>query len=740
LLLCAALLLSSHAALAQFTQQGNKLVGSGASGAAQQGTSIALSADGNTAIVGGGNDNSNAGAAWVFTRSGGTWTQQGLKLVGSGASGAAGQGQSVALSADGNTAIVGGLGDNSSAGAAWVFTRSGGVWTQQGGKLTGSGASVAAAQGQSVALSADGNTVILGGPFDNSFAGAAWVFTRSGSTWTQQGGKLVGSGAVNSPDPAEQGFSIALSADGNTAILGGAGDNSGAGAVWVFSQPPVVSHVSPNAGPADGGTGVTIVGSRFTGVTGVTFGGAAATDVIAVDDGLVLATAPAHAAGVVDVAVTTPAGTATATGAYTYAAHATATFVGSSVNPSVIGQQVTLTANAIAGSGTPTGTVTFTIDGHARPPVVLGSGQATLRTSALALGSHSGVTATYNGDADSVGSTSAALTQTVTKDETATVVSATPNPSLPGQAMRIAATVAAFDPAAAPASAARFLAPGSATGTVTFKEGSKTLGHAALSAGVAALNLSSLTTGTHTITASYGGASMLAASTSSTIIHISPLVGVESRVNTKTTNAQQLPAVARLASGHVVVWQSNLQDGSGLGIYGQRYGATGAKAGGEFRANTHTAGSQTGPAVAGTSDGGFVVVWQSNAQDGSGLGIYAQRYSKAGAKAGVEFRVNTATAKDQSQPSVAGLTGGGFVIAWQSSTQDGSGLGVYAQHYDASGKAAGVEFRVNTKTAKDQSQPSVAPLANGGFVIVWQSTARTDRGSASTRNATARPV
>jgi hypothetical protein len=107
----------------------------------------------------------------VFTRSGGVWTQQGNKLVGTGASGNAFQGNSVALSADGNTAMLGGPRDNSSAGAAWVFARSGGVWTQHGSKLMGTGASGNAGQGLSVALSADGNTAMLGGPADNSSAG-----------------------------------------------------------------------------------------------------------------------------------------------------------------------------------------------------------------------------------------------------------------------------------------------------------------------------------------------------------------------------------------------------------------------------------------------------------------------------------------------------------------------------------------------------------------------------------------
>ena len=93
-----------------------------------------------------------------------------------------------------NTALIGGPDDNSLVGAAWVFTRSGATWTQQGPKLTGSDETGAGEFGTSVALSADGNTALIGGPSDNDRLGAAWVFTRSGSTWTQQGAKLTGSG------------------------------------------------------------------------------------------------------------------------------------------------------------------------------------------------------------------------------------------------------------------------------------------------------------------------------------------------------------------------------------------------------------------------------------------------------------------------------------------------------------------------------------------------------------------
>src|SRR5262252_7146320 len=217
-----------------WTQQGGKLVGTGAAGiVARQGSSVALSADGNTAIVGGIGDNAETGAVWVFTRSGGVWTQQGDKLVGTGTVGPAEQGISVALSADGNTAIVGGSADNAATGAAWVSTRSGGIWTQQGDKLVGTGGVGIGGQGRSVALSADGNTAIVGGSFDNALVGAAWVYTRSGGVWTQQGGKLVGTGAVGT---ANQGSSVALSGDGNTALVGGRGDNAAAGAVWVFKR------------------------------------------------------------------------------------------------------------------------------------------------------------------------------------------------------------------------------------------------------------------------------------------------------------------------------------------------------------------------------------------------------------------------------------------------------------------------------------------------------------------------
>ena len=216
-----------------WTQQGPPLTGAGMGpNNPIFGRAVALSADGNTAAVGGGWGGGWNGAVWIFTRSGGVWNPQGPLLQGTGAVGLDAQGTSVALSADGNTLLEGGFYDNSGAGAAWVFTRSGGVWTQQGGKLVGTGASAGANQGIRVALSSDGNTAVSGG-FNDGSPGAMWVFTRSGGFWAQQGPKLVGTGAVGN---AHEGSSVALSGDGNTALSGGFADSGSIGAVWVFKR------------------------------------------------------------------------------------------------------------------------------------------------------------------------------------------------------------------------------------------------------------------------------------------------------------------------------------------------------------------------------------------------------------------------------------------------------------------------------------------------------------------------
>jgi hypothetical protein len=198
------------------------------------GSSVALSADGNTALVGSPSSRLGRGTITVLTRTGATWKATAL-LSGGGEAGPGRFGTSVALSASGKTAVVGGPTDDNQAGALWVFTRSGSTWAQQGAKLTPGGHSVQRQLGASVAISADGRTILGGAPVDDQDVGAAWVYTHSGSGWSRQG-RALGPGAT--AGTVQFGGSVSLSGSGNIAVVGGAGNNGdvGRGATWVFAR------------------------------------------------------------------------------------------------------------------------------------------------------------------------------------------------------------------------------------------------------------------------------------------------------------------------------------------------------------------------------------------------------------------------------------------------------------------------------------------------------------------------
>jgi len=199
-------------------------------------------------------------------------------------------------------------------------------------------------------------------------------------------------------------------------------------------------------------------------------------------------------------------------------------------------------------------------------------------------------------------------------------------------------------------------------------------------------------------------------------------LGPEFRINTYTPDMQRNPSVASDSAGNFVVgWQSNNQDGDGYGVFAQRYASTGAPQGGEFRVNTYTTSNQGFPSVASDWAGNFVVVWESVSQDGSGNGIFAQRYSSTGVPQGGEFRVNTYTTSYQGLASAASDSAGNFVVTWHSDTQDGDGFGVFAQRYASTGAPQGGEFRVNTYTTSNQGFPSVASDSAGNFVVAWDS-------------------
>jgi hypothetical protein len=256
-----------------YEQQGPKLVAVDTPGC--QGRSVAIAADGNTALIGvpcfGDINGGKPGAAVVWTRSAGVWTRDGPRLIGSGAVGDAGtQGHAVALSADGQTALIGAPMDdpkqfspNRGVGAAWIWTHLAGGWTQQGSKLVGGGAVGPAFQGASVALSGDGDVALVGGPHDTDYAGAVWVWYRFLNAW-QPGPKLVTPDATAT---ATLGSRVALSVDGYTAIVSAPSDETtGATFVWTYNftgwtQRPKIAASSPSV--AISGDGVTaIVGPR----------------------------------------------------------------------------------------------------------------------------------------------------------------------------------------------------------------------------------------------------------------------------------------------------------------------------------------------------------------------------------------------------------------------------------------------------------------------------------------------
>ncbi|MDF2866948.1 MAG: Hemolysin-type calcium-binding region, partial [Gammaproteobacteria bacterium] len=206
-------------------------------------------------------------------------------------------------------------------------------------------------------------------------------------------------------------------------------------------------------------------------------------------------------------------------------------------------------------------------------------------------------------------------------------------------------------------------------------------------------------------------------------------VGGEFLVNTFTTGAQAKPTLTALSDGGFVVsWNSENQvsGSSSYDIYAQVFAADGTKVGSEFLVNTFTNSEQIDPNLTALSDGGFVVSWMSyNQLSGSShYDIYAQLCAADGTKVGSEFLVNAFTTGAQSSPALTALRGGGFVASWQSNNQanGSSGMDIYAQLFTANGTKVGSEFLVNTFTNNEQSNPTLTTLSDGGFIVSWQST------------------
>jgi hypothetical protein len=194
-------------------------------------------------------------------------------------------------------------------------------------------------------------------------------------------------------------------------------------------------------------------------------------------------------------------------------------------------------------------------------------------------------------------------------------------------------------------------------------------------------------------------------------------------VNAQTFGRQANPSVAwQPGGGFVVAWESDDLDNSGLAVRGRRFDAAGQALGQEFTVNSYTTGNQAEPAIAVNPVGSFVVAWTSVVQDGTGPdgpGVFAQQFGPTGFRIPSELRANTYTTGGQARPAI-GMDGiSGFTVVWNSTGEDGDAGGVFARRFSLG--IPGPPIQVNTYTTGAQVNPAIAVHPNGDFVVVWHS-------------------
>jgi Ca2+-binding RTX toxin-like protein len=197
-------------------------------------------------------------------------------------------------------------------------------------------------------------------------------------------------------------------------------------------------------------------------------------------------------------------------------------------------------------------------------------------------------------------------------------------------------------------------------------------------------------------------------------------------VNNFTSDNQTDATVAALTNGRfVVTWadaSGTAGDTDGYAIHARVFDGNGAKSGIEFLVPTTTAGDQFDPAASGLPNGGFVVAWADTSANPNDEDVRACIYNANGSPVGPEFLVNTVTAGRQLDPAITVLTDGRFVITWtdaSGSAGDTSIFGIHARLFSATGAPSGPEFLVNSEIEGRQVQPTVAQLADGRIVFMW---------------------
>ena len=238
-----------------FSKSGNnwilqsQIFASDGAGADAFGSSVSISGDGNTLVVGApGSDINSIGAVYVFTRSNGVWAQQPKILIPYNPAAMNPtynnrQGSKVLVSSDGNTLFAG-----TSSGGQYIYSLSAGAWTQQADLAQQNGFNIFSHQGNYAALSADGNTILLGYesfPVNGVASGTAFFFSRTNGVWNLQSQVTPPNLDANS----YFGTSVGLSSDGNTAIVGSPYSNSFKGNAFIYTRSSSVWSLQSTLNP-----------------------------------------------------------------------------------------------------------------------------------------------------------------------------------------------------------------------------------------------------------------------------------------------------------------------------------------------------------------------------------------------------------------------------------------------------------------------------------------------------------
>lgn len=194
-------------------------------------------------------------------------------------------------------------------------------------------------------------------------------------------------------------------------------------------------------------------------------------------------------------------------------------------------------------------------------------------------------------------------------------------------------------------------------------------------------------------------------------------------VETQTRGFQRHPELTALGSGFCVAWTDDSVDHCDVGgpdVRAKLFQFSGAPMGRAFIVNTETIDHQRDPKLAGLADGNFVAIWQDfsgRGGDDCGSGLKAKLFDGSGRVIRDEFLVNLETSGRQFNASVAALLGGSFVVVWQTGAAGSSC--VMARVFSADGEPASVDILVDINSQSQSDHPMVAPMQDGGFIVVW---------------------